>query len=66
MNATHCKSGKCYQVTALRKPEYLAVGEVYRATGGGDALGMHRVADGAGTYLRRWDQTFVDVVEVQS
>jgi hypothetical protein len=70
MNATQCKAGKVYRVVALRKPEYLTIGEEYRATGGINggrgSLGMHRVSNGAGTYLRPYDAQFVDVIEVQS
>jgi hypothetical protein len=65
MNATQCQHGKIYRVTALRKMEYLTIGEVYKASGSGMiCLGLHRVTDGAGTYLRQYDASFVDVVEV--
>lgn len=47
--------GQVYKVTANRINEYVTVGQVYLCdAASSDCVGLHRVSDGAGTYVPRW------------
>lgn len=61
------QQGAHYRVTANRIGEYVTVGEVYVCDAlSRDSVGLHRVRDGAGTYVPRWkiDQGYVTIESV--
>lgn len=67
--AQQIEYGQLYQVTKNSINEYVTVGQVYRCDGvASDCIGLHRVSDGAGTYVPRWkiDQGYVTLAAVGS
>lgn len=67
MKANQAQAGKLYRVTKCPHWEYLTVGEVYKSDGyKGKCVGLHRLTDGGGTYLRGAGLDAVELEEVMA